>query len=137
MVSYAPEFEMKSLAAAVLIVCIVVAPSARADTLDAIHRRGTLIWGADQEGGGPYVYPDPDNGNRLAGFEVDLADLLAASLGVKAQFSQRDWQTLPSFLEKGEIDIILNGYEWTPSSAAQMLASRPYYIYELQLLARE
>ena len=30
---------------------------ARADALDAIRQRGVLVWGADAEGGGPYVYP--------------------------------------------------------------------------------
>ena len=39
--------------------------------------------------------------------------------------------------ENGTIDVILNGYEWTPDRATRMLASRPYYIYELQLLVRE
>src|SRR5262249_14230587 len=34
-----------------------IATSASADTLEAIRARGTLIWGADAEGGGPYVYP--------------------------------------------------------------------------------
>lgn len=117
---------------------LVVVPTARsrADALDDIRGRGTLVWGADQEGGGPFVYPDPADPEKLVGFEVDLAGLLAAELGVRPQFFQADWNTLPSFLDAGKIDIILNGYELTSSRAAQMAASRPYYIYELQLLAR-
>ena len=43
------------------------------DGLDQIRQRGTLVWGADQEGGGPFVYPDPDDPTRLIGFEVELA----------------------------------------------------------------
>ncbi len=107
-----------------------------ADTLSDIQKRRTLIWGADQEGGGPYVYPDPDHPDRIIGFEAELADLIASELGVRAQFFQGDWNTLPQFLHTGKIDIILNGYEWTPERAARMQATRPYYIYELQLLAR-
>ncbi|HWL93872.1 MAG TPA: ABC transporter permease subunit [Phycisphaerae bacterium] len=112
----------------------VTASSAFADRLDEVRARGTLVWGGDEEGGGPYVYPDPANPRRLVGFEVELAEVIAAELGVRAEFHQADWNTLPNFLESGEIDVILNGYEWSPQRASLMLASRPYYIYELQLL---
>ncbi|MCK6455099.1 MAG: ABC transporter substrate-binding protein/permease [Phycisphaerae bacterium] len=115
---------------------LLIPAVAFADALDDIRARGELIWGADQEGGGPYVYPDPDDPNRLIGFEVDLADALAKSIGVRARHYQADWVTLPEFLRSGAIDVVLNGYEWTPQRATQMLATRPYYIYELQFLAR-
>jgi len=85
--------------------------SARADTLDEIRARGELIWGADREGGGPYVYPDPADPERSVGFEVELADLLAAELGVKARFFQGNWDNLPAVLGNGQIDIVMNGYE--------------------------
>ncbi|MBI3461583.1 MAG: ABC transporter permease subunit [Planctomycetes bacterium] len=112
-----------------------LAATARADTLDEIRHRGRLVWGADQEGGGPYVYADPNDPQRLMGFEAELAEVLAGHL-VRPQFFQANWDNLPAFLRNGEIDIVLNGYEWTPERAAQMEATRPYYIYELQLLAR-
>jgi polar amino acid transport system substrate-binding protein len=88
---------------------------ARAGTLDAIRARGTLIWGADAEGGGPYVFPDPADPRRVTGFEAELADMLAAELGVKARFFQGPWQNLPALLNTRQIDIVLNGYELTPS----------------------
>jgi len=109
---------------------------AHADRLDEIRQRGALVWGADQEGGGPFVFPDPSDPDRIIGFEVDLADSLAKELGVRAEFKQADWNTLPEFLRSGVVDVILNGYEWTPDRAAFMRATAPYYIYELQLLAR-
>lgn len=127
---------MKTLVFATLIALVTV-QSSGANVLKTIRSRGALFWGADQEGGGPFVYPDPADPAKLVGFEVDLAALLAAELGVKPQFFQADWNTLPSFLDSGKIDIILNGYELTPARSAQMAASRPYYIYELQLLARD
>lgn len=113
------------------------AQNAAADALADIQSRGELIWGADQEGGGPYVFADPSDPDTLTGFEVDLADLLAKHLSVNAKFSQKNWDTLPQFLDAGEIDIILNGYELTPQRAAKMEATRPYYIYELQLLTKK
>lgn len=115
----------------------IATSTARGDALDEIRRRGSLVWGADQEGGAPYVYPDPADPSRVVGFEVDLADLFARELGVRAEFKQGDWNTLPELLRVGQIDIILNGYEWTPGRAERMRATRPYYIYELQLMAGE
>lgn len=106
------------------------------DGLDRIRQRGTLIWGADQEGGGPFVYPDPDDPTKLVGFEYELAQLIAADLGVKAQFSQGQWDKLPDLLERGDIDLVLNGYEWTANRAQRYGVSIAYYVFELQLLGR-
>ncbi|NUP10779.1 MAG: ABC transporter permease subunit [Polyangiaceae bacterium] len=114
-----------------------VARSARADDLDAIRARGTLIWGADQEGGGPYVYPRDDDPNVVTGFEVELASAIARELGVRAQFFQGNWDKLPDLLRTREIDVVMNGYELSAERAAVMEASKPYYVYGLQLLVRD
>jgi polar amino acid transport system substrate-binding protein len=113
-----------------------VAQAARADTLDDIQRRGTLIWGADAEGGGPYVYPDPDDPRRMVGFEAEIAELLASELGVQAKFFQGPWANLPALLETKQIDVVLNGYELTPARAADMEHTQPYYVGWLGLMAR-
>lgn len=123
------------LLVACLAACSMVCSSAAADTLEEIKQRGTLVWGADAEGGGPYIFSDPQDPKRMTGFEVELADLLAKELGVKAEFKQATWDTLPSLLNTDEIDIILNGYELTSERLGTMNATVPYYIYELTLLA--
>src|SRR4051794_25492195 len=112
----------------------MLAATARADTLDDIRSRGTLIWGGDQEGGGPYIYPDPDQPSQVIGFEVDLARALARELGVQAQFAGGLWDNLPDLLKTGSIDIVLNGYELSGTRASSMLHSSPYFIYQLVLL---
>ena len=44
------------------LLCSTLAAAARAgDTLAAIRERGFFTFGADQEGGGPYVYQDPES----------------------------------------------------------------------------
>ncbi|MFO0974273.1 MAG: ABC transporter permease subunit [Phycisphaerae bacterium] len=123
-------------AVGLLWLALLAPATARGDALNDLRERGTLVWGGDAEGGGPYIFTDPHDAERLTGFEVDLATVLADALGVRAKFFQADWNTLPEFLASGRIDIILNGYEWTPGRAARMAATRPYYIYELQLLTR-
>ena len=109
---------------------------AAADTLAKIKAAGVLIWGADQEGGAPYVYPRPDDKSRVTGFEVDLAAELGKALGVRAQFFQGPWDQMPSLLATRKIDIVMNGYEWTPARVEAMGTTIPYYVYGLQLLVR-
>ena len=103
---------------------------------------GALRWGGDAEGGAPFQLRDPKDPARVIGFEVELADALAESLGrhigrpVVAEFVQYEWVSLPLGLEKGDFDVILSGYEITPENRAAVLFSRPYYIYAEQLVVR-
>jgi len=110
---------------------------ARANDLEAMQKRGTLMWGADQEGGGPYVYPRVDDPEQVTGFEWDLAAKLAEYLKVKPDFVQGAWDALPDMLRANKMDLILNGYEWREESVAAMEPTMPYYVYGLQLLVRD
>jgi polar amino acid transport system substrate-binding protein len=105
-------------------------------TLDRIRARGELTWGADEQGGEPYVYEDPARRGALVGFEVDLAEALARALGVRARFVQNDWSTLIPALERGTFDVALNGIEVTPARAARVSFTRPYYLFAERLVAR-
>jgi polar amino acid transport system substrate-binding protein len=108
-----------------------------ADTLAQIHIRGELLWGADAEGGAPYVYPDPQKPEQLIGFEHDLADALAARLGVKARMVQNQWDQLIPGLERENFDIILNGLELTSENRQRISMSQPYYVYAEQIVTRK
>jgi polar amino acid transport system substrate-binding protein len=125
---------MKSLLVAVVIVGCLPAATAAAD-VDAVLSRGELIWAADQEGGGPHVFPDPADPRRLTGFEVELAALLAEELGVKPRFQQGQWDRLPLLLGR-TADCVINGIELTPERRRDYHCSRPYFAYSLQVLAR-
>jgi polar amino acid transport system substrate-binding protein len=94
-------------------------------------------WGADREGGGPYIYPDPNEPSRAIGFEVDLADALGRQMGREARLVLCGWDQILQDLKRGDIDLGLNGYEYTPQRARKYAASIPYYVYELGLCVRE
>jgi len=108
-----------------------------ADTLAQIQKRGEILWGADAEGGAPYVYPDPQKPEQLIGFEHDLADALAARLGVKARMIQNQWDQLIPGLERENFDIILNGLELTSENRQRISMSQPYYVYAEQIVTRK
>jgi len=93
-------------------------------------------WGADREGGGPYAYPDPKSPGRIIGFEVDLAHELGREISRRAELVLCGWDQILSDLDRGTIDIGMNGYEFTADRARRYRASIPYYVYELGLCAR-
>ncbi len=105
-------------------------------TLASIQARGELLWGADIQGGEPFVYEDPRNPSNLLGFEVDIANAIARRLGVKARFVQYAWSNLVPSLERGDFDIVLNGLEYTDERADRILLSAPYFIYAETLAVR-
>ncbi len=113
-----------------------VATAATGDGLARVRARGVLRWGGDVQGGEPYVFQDPDDTSRLAGFEVEIAAAVSQRLGVREEFGQNDWQTLIPSLERGDFDIILNGLEVTPARAARVAFTRPYYAFSETLVVR-
>src|SRR6476659_10170745 len=100
------------------------------------HAQKTLRWGADPSGGAPYVYTDPGNPDQYIGYEKDMVDALANAMGRKAEFVPSDWETLVSALQRKSFDVIVNGLEPTGDRAQQILFSKPYYIFQLQLTVR-
>src|SRR6266480_8015431 len=90
-------------------------------------RAQELVWAADAEGGAPYTFPDPRNPAHNIGFEVDLAEALAARMGRKARFVQNQWDGLVPGLERGEYEVVINGLEITAERAEKINFSNPYF----------
>jgi polar amino acid transport system substrate-binding protein len=120
-----------------LALALLAAAVSAEDTWQRALKEGVLRWGADSEGGAPYVFPDKDDPDRLIGFEIDLADAIGRYLGVRMEFTQGQWDRLPDMLRADKVDLVLNGYEWTPDRVLAMEATAPYYVYALQLLAKK
>jgi polar amino acid transport system substrate-binding protein len=115
----------------------LASPVCADDSLNRVRSSGRLAYGSDAEGGGPYAYPDPDHPSQVIGFEVELMNRLCGALGPKPELSQGQWDALLPVLQTGRIDVVVNGYEWTQPRAHNYRATRPYYVYQLQLMARK
>jgi polar amino acid transport system substrate-binding protein len=96
-----------------------------------------LIWAADAEGGAPYISLDPDHPGKYIGFEVDLAAALEKQLDRPIEFRQYSFPRLDSGLLRGDFDFAMNGLEGTPDRRTTFRLTRPYYVYTLQLVARQ
>jgi len=107
-----------------------------ADTLSSVRARGELRWGADSQGGAPYVFQDPMDPNHLIGFEVDLADALAKKLGARARPVQGQWEGLLDLLARGDFDVALNGIEVAEEKRRACELSRAYFAAAERLTVR-
>lgn len=96
----------------------------------------TLKWGADAEGGAPYVLRDPKAPDKVIGFEVELADALSKELGEPIEHVQYEYGSLLPGVERGDLDFVMNGLEVTPDRVQRVRFSKPYYVYRLQLVMR-
>lgn len=115
---------------------IATAQLQETSTLESIKQRGYFTWGADAEGGAPYVFVNPDNPSELIGYEVDMANEIAGRLGVKAVMKQNAWDALVPALNRKDFDIILNGLEITDDRLEEISFTKPYYVYSQQIVVR-
>jgi polar amino acid transport system substrate-binding protein len=99
---------------------LAVSP-ANADVLDDVLERGSLRVGVSEFA--PWTMRSKSG--DLVGFEIDLANKLAADMGVSASFKVYQWDEIIAALQAGEIDIIAGGMAITPARALEVNFSRP------------
>jgi polar amino acid transport system substrate-binding protein len=103
----------------------------------ATNAQEVLRWGADPSGGAPYVFADPADPEHYIGYEKEMVDALAATMGRKPEMVLTDWETIVSTLQNGSFDVIVNGLEPTEDRSKQIVFSEPYYIFRLRLTVRK
>jgi polar amino acid transport system substrate-binding protein len=95
-----------------------------------------LRWAADAKSGAPYVFVDPEHPDRFRGFEHDMLQSIAKTMGRKLVVIQNEWDSLIPGLERGDYDVAANGIEITPERSSVVLFSDPYYATFEQLMVR-
>jgi ABC-type amino acid transport substrate-binding protein len=89
-----------------------------------IKAKGTLVVGSDI----PYgVMEFFDQSGVAVGVDVDIAQEIATSLGVKLEFEDHDFDSLFELLKKGDIDLVVSSITITPERQKEMLFSTPYF----------
>ena len=123
---------MKKTAKAILIFLILFAFAATASgddsasprTLEEIRAGGVLRVGTagDYQ---PMSFLDPDT-NTYVGFDAELAEDLAASLGVTVEYVPTSWPTLMEDTLAGKFDLAICGITVTDARKEQALMSAGY-----------
>lgn len=114
---------MRILLALCLVLAAAGAPGARAQAvLDGILSRGTLRVGLT----GDYrPFSIKDETGRYEGLDVDMAESLAKSLGVKLEIVPTTWPTLMRGLLDARYDLAMGGVTVTTDRAKTALFSIP------------
>ena len=110
------------------------ATEAAKDALSVIRERGTLVI-AMEGAWQPWTYHDADN--KLTGFDVEVGELVAAGLGVKADFKETAWDGILAGVDSGRFDMACNGVGYTEERAQAYNFSTPYVYTEMVLVVRE
>lgn len=72
----------------------------------------------------PWTYHNSDN--KLVGYDVEVAQLIAEKLGVKVKFVEGEWDGLLAGLDSGRFDIMVNGVGMTKERQEKYDFSEPY-----------
>ncbi|MEE3326771.1 MAG: transporter substrate-binding domain-containing protein [Myxococcota bacterium] len=73
---------------------------------------------------------------QIIGMEADLANALADSMGVRAEFDQKPFGELLKALEKGEVDMVLSQVTMTTARNTRVAFVGPYFISGKAILTR-
>jgi len=122
-------------AAALTLGLAAVSASARAaDLLDTVKARGMLRIALEGTYP-PFNFKDGKTG-QLAGYDVDVARLVCARLGVKPEFVTTEWAAILAGLGAGKYDVIASQVGITPRRLQAFDFSEPYTYSAPQLIVR-
>ena len=107
-----------------LVLAAVFVGAALAETPDGIRERGVLRVGTagDYQ---PMSYLDPETG-KYVGFDAELAEDLAAALGVDIEYVPTSWPTLTEDTLAGKFDLAICGITVTDARKEAALMSDGY-----------
>lgn len=128
---------MKSLFAVlpIVIALSVAAGTAQADQLADVKASGVLVC-ATLGTSKPFSFQD-NHSRKLAGYDVDICDLVARKLGVKVEYKLVSVTgRVPELTEK-RVDIVAANLGWTAARAEQIAFSNQYFASRQMLMVRK
>ena len=130
-----PRTRLAATLFAVLFSLGATVPASAADLLATVKHRGTLR--IAMEGTyPPFNFKDQKSG-QLSGYDVDVARLIAAKMGLKAEFVATEWSAILAGLGAGKYDVIVSQVGITPKRQEAFDFSTPYTYSSPQLIVRK
>ena len=106
-------------------------------SLTAAAQPPELTWAGDPEGGAPFVEADPADPNKVTGFDVEIAELIAKGVNRTPHFLFVPYGSIDQAIERGTAEIGLSGMEDTPARRSAMATTIPYYAFREVLAVRD
>ena len=100
---YAATAAVRTAVGSCLVLLALVVPAAAPAV--AAQTPQELVWAGDSEGGAPYVEADPARPDRVVGFEVEIAALLARGLGRTPRFINITFASIAQSIARGDADL--------------------------------
>jgi polar amino acid transport system substrate-binding protein len=114
---------MQRMIGALLVLALLsFAPLAKAD-LKEILDRGVIRIGTQMD---DPPFGSVDASGKPTGFDVELGEMIAKSLGVKVQLEQIIGANRIPFLLTNKIDVVISAMGATPERAVQVMFTSPY-----------
>lgn len=99
--------------------------------LESIEHKGVITVGLE----GTYPpFSFVDENGKLDGFEVELANLIAQQLGVKAKIQTTKWDGILAALESKRLDVVINQVTISEERKKKYDFSEPYTVSGIQAL---
>lgn len=126
---------LKKLTALLLAVLMLLSVSAALadDLLDTVMKRGEIKIGTEGNWA-PWTYFDETD--TLVGFDVEIAQAVAAQLGVEAAFETCPWESIFMGIDSKMYDTTANGVEITEDRSEKYDFSVPYAYLRTALIVR-
>jgi cystine transport system substrate-binding protein len=128
------DFRRKVLLGVAGACALLALPVHAADLLDKVKASGTLRIALEGTYP-PFNFKDPKTG-QLSGYDVDVARLVAAKMGLKPEFVTTEWTAILSGLGAGKYDAIVSQVGITPKREQAFDFSQPYTYSSPQLIVR-
>ena len=128
-------FKLAQAALCAAALSLTALPASAADLLATVKARGTLKVALEGTYP-PFNYKDQKTG-ELAGYDVDVARLLAARLGLKVEFISSEWASILAGLSAGKYDVIISQVGINPKRELAFDFSTPYIYSQPQLIVRK
>ncbi len=125
---------LKTIVAAALIQAAALTPSLAGENLAAIKSTGVFKIGTEGTYA-PFTYHDA--AGKLAGFDVEIGQAVAAKLGVKAEFVEGKWDGLIAGLDAKRYDTVINQVGITEARKQKYDFSDPYIASKAVLIVRQ
>ncbi|SKC76303.1 transporter substrate-binding domain-containing protein [Maledivibacter halophilus] len=93
--------------------------------LEKIQEKGVIVVGTSPD------YPPfetIDEKGNIVGFDIDLANEIAAKLGVDLELKQMSFETIVTAVQSGQVDVGISGFSVTEERKENVDMSEPYLV---------
>lgn len=118
------------LIASAAIFTTLAAAGVHADALTSVKQKGELTCGV-LNGFQPFGYVDAAKSRDVVGYDVDICNALAETLGVKGVVKPLANDAKIPELVQGRVDVLVAALSWTPERAQQIDFSHQYFVARL------